>query len=106
MHWIYILKCEDDHYYVGETTKLYKRFWQHFTGIGGVNTYTYKPAEVVAIYKLNTITKFLDYNKNVLDVINDNYHEYNKWLLINNLHIHSKELDKGLSKPLESINLF
>jgi len=83
MHWIYILKCEDDHYYVGETTKLYKRFWQHFSGIGGVNTYTYKPAEVVAIYKLNTITKFLDYNKNVLDVINNNYHEYNKWLLIN-----------------------
>ena len=83
MHWIYILKCEDDHYYVGETTKLYKRFWQHLSGIGGVNTSTYKPEEVVAIYKLNTITKFLDYNKNVLDVINDNYHEYNKWLLIN-----------------------
>jgi hypothetical protein len=31
----------------------------------------------------------------LLDTIN------NKWLLINNLHIHSKELDKGLSKPLE-----
>ena len=32
---------------------------------------------------------------NLLDTIN------NKWLLINNLHIHSKELNKGLSKPLE-----
>jgi len=31
----------------------------------------------------------------LLDTIN------NKWLLINNLHIHSKELNKGLSKPLE-----
>ena len=31
----------------------------------------------------------------LLDTIN------NKWLLINNLHIHSKDLIKGLSKPLE-----
>ena len=31
----------------------------------------------------------------LLDTIN------NKWLLINNLHIHSKDLDKGLSKPIE-----
>jgi hypothetical protein len=49
----------------------------------------------------DTITYKWEKNKDgllipyLLDTIN------NKWLLINNLHIHSKDLYKGLSKPLE-----
>ena len=29
MHWIYISECNDGTYYVGETTRLYRRFWEH-----------------------------------------------------------------------------
>jgi hypothetical protein len=88
MHWIYIFKCENEHYYVGETTRLYRRFWEHYSGIGGLNTSVYKPECLVAIYKLNTLSKFFEYNNNVMDTINKNYTlhnqcEYNKWLLQN-----------------------
>ena len=33
MRWVYILRCEDD--YVGETTRLYRRFWEHQSVNGG-----------------------------------------------------------------------
>jgi predicted GIY-YIG superfamily endonuclease len=53
MKWVYILKCKDGYYYVGETTRLYRRFWEHFSGLGAINTTVYKPEKVVAIYKSN-----------------------------------------------------
>ena len=86
MKWVYILKCEDDYYYVGETTRLYRRFWEHGTGCGGLNTSIYIPEGIVAIYKVNTLGKFFEYNSNVVDTINNNYTIYNqkgydKWLL-------------------------
>ena len=86
MKWVYILKCEDDYYYVGETTRLYRRFWEHNEGSGGLNTSIYKPECVVAIYKVNILGKFFEYNCNVLDTTNNNatqYNQsgYNKWLL-------------------------
>lgn len=34
MHWVYILLCDDDYYYVGETSRLYRRLWEHQGGIG------------------------------------------------------------------------
>lgn len=71
MRWIYILKCEDDYYYVGVTKRLFRRFWEHNGGSGGVNTSTFKPEEIVAIYKVDTICKFLDYNKYVNDIIDN-----------------------------------
>ena len=86
MRWVYILKCEDDYYYVGETTRLYRRFWEHNDGCGGLNTSIYKPEGIVAIYKVNTLGKFFEYNSNVIDTINNNntIHNqkgYDKWLL-------------------------
>lgn len=86
MKWVYILKCEDDYYYVGETTRLYRRFWEHNEGNGGVNTSIYRPEGIVAIYKVNNLGKFFEYNSNVIDTINNNYTIYNqtgydKWLL-------------------------
>ena len=62
MHWVYILKCQDDHYYVGETTRLYRRFWEHSSGNGGVNTHTYTPETIVAIYKVNVLGMFFEYD--------------------------------------------
>ena len=46
MRWIYILKCEDDYFYVGETARLYRRFWEHTAGIGGINTQIFTPLKI------------------------------------------------------------
>jgi predicted GIY-YIG superfamily endonuclease len=72
MHWIYILKCKDNYYYVGETCRLYRRFYEHYKGLGGLNTSIYPPENIVAIYKVDTINKFIDYNYN----ITNNKHRY------------------------------
>ena len=69
MHWVYILRCEGGYYYVGETSRLFRRFWEHEDGIGGLNTATYAPECIVAIYKALTLDKFIKYNENVLDAI-------------------------------------
>jgi hypothetical protein len=71
MKWIYILKCEDDYYYIGQTSRLCRRFWEHNDGRGGINTSIYKPIEIVAIYKVDIICKFLDYNEYLNNIIND-----------------------------------
>jgi len=112
MHWIYILRCQDDYFYVGETSRLYRRFWQHQGGNGGLNTLTYLPEEIVAIYKVNTICKFMDYNEYVSNIIdgvcdedykgfklryfNDEYQDYDDNLYAENnivecLMIHKKD---------------
>jgi predicted GIY-YIG superfamily endonuclease len=67
MRWIYILKCSGGYYYVGETTRLYRRFWEHQSGRGGMNTSIFTPETIVAIYKVNTIGKFFEYNDGVKD---------------------------------------
>ncbi len=66
VHWIYILKCESDIIYIGETKRLFKRFWEHTGGHGSVNTSKYKPKELVAIYRINTILDFMYYNYEVI----------------------------------------
>lgn len=75
MKWVYILRCEDDYYYVGETKRLYRRFWEHQGGIGGSNTSNYIPEEIVAIYKVDTICKFIHYNDYVNKIIDGVWHE-------------------------------
>ena len=50
MRWVYILQCEDSYFYVGETSRLYRRFWEHENGLGGLNTSVYPPINIVAIY--------------------------------------------------------
>lgn len=65
VHWIYIFKCEDDVYYVGETTRLYRRFWEHRDGRGGVNTHSYSPQTLVAIYPVHKLYKFLLHIDNI-----------------------------------------
>ena len=71
MLWIYILKCENGYYYIGQTSRLYNRCWEHQHEKGGLNTLTFIPEEIVAIYKVNTIGKFIDYNEKICN-INDN----------------------------------
>ena len=47
MRWVYILQCEDRYFYVGETSRLYRRFWEHQDGLGGLNTSIYNPINKV-----------------------------------------------------------
>lgn len=75
MKWVYILQCEDNYFYVGETTRLYRRFWEHQNGKGGVNTSCLKPENIVAIYKVDTIVKFMDYNDYVNKIIDGIWNE-------------------------------
>lgn len=87
MHWIYILKCKDDYYYVGETTRLWRRFWEHDKGNGCINTSIFIPENIVAIYKVSTIGKFLDYNNRIVNNSFNIYFNRNSKLLdeFNNL---------------------
>ena len=76
MHWVYILECENGFYYVGETNRLKRRFWEHFSGGGGANTRTFIPINIIAIYKVENIIKFMDYsgivNRHLMSKNNDN----------------------------------
>lgn len=72
MKWIYILKCENNIYYVGQTSRLYRRFWEHHEGRGGINTSINTPEEIVAIYKVSDIIKFIDYNEEIVNINNEN----------------------------------
>ena len=47
---IYILKCEDDKYYVGKiASNVWKRIKQHFDGKGAKWTQKYKPVDIIDI---------------------------------------------------------
>ena len=114
MHWIYILKMtqeeeeeeEEDNltpeqkrlvfeacdglvqrekcYYVGETTRLFTRNWEHENGNGALNTSIYNYKKIVAIYKMCTICKFIDYNTYVNQINEGIWHnDYESFKLKN-----------------------
>jgi putative endonuclease len=43
---MYILRCADDSYYVGSTTNLERRLWEHNEGIGAQYTARRRPVEL------------------------------------------------------------
>ena len=53
VHWVYVLECEDDYIYVGETTRLFSRFQEHITHHGGKNTRSHTPQKLIGLYKVN-----------------------------------------------------
>lgn len=61
MKWVYILQCDNGYFYVGETSRLYRRIWEHENGMGGLNTYIHAPEKIVAIYPVHRLNKFFDY---------------------------------------------
>lgn len=61
MHWVYVLRCEDNHIYVGETTQLFTRWNKHVEGCGSANTHTWSPKKILAIYKVGNNTSFFNY---------------------------------------------
>lgn len=108
MKWVYILQCEDGYFYVGQTSRLYTRFWEHQNGLGGLNTTIYPPKNIVCIYSVDRLGKFFDYIKKIntndynlnyniyfnsggiIESFNDNNntddeYEYNSLLIENNI---------------------
>lgn len=71
MHWVYVIKSsKSGRIYVGETTRLYRRWNEHQTGRGGINTSIDDYDTLVALYNVGNNTSFLDYKN---DLINGNY---------------------------------
>ncbi len=69
VHWIYILEYEDEHIYIGETTRLYRRFSEHQRGCGSVNTHCHYPRKLIGLYKVAENSSFIKYRKSILNNI-------------------------------------
>jgi predicted GIY-YIG superfamily endonuclease len=65
VHWVYVLECENDFIYVGETVKLFRRHRQHITGRGGSNTQNHKPLRLIGLYKVNDNHSFMRYRNTI-----------------------------------------
>jgi len=52
-HWVYVLACENNRIYVGETTRLYRRLLEHVKGTGGKNTHMYAPLQLIGLYSVH-----------------------------------------------------
>jgi len=75
VHWVYVLECDDNIIYVGETIHLNTRFIEHLTGKGGGTTSKYKPNKLIGLYRVNENHSFIKY-KNTIKI-----GEYNPFLL-------------------------
>lgn len=62
MHWVYVLECEDNRIYVGETKRLFRRWNEHQNGLGGINTSTYEPTKIIGLYKVSNYESFSTYD--------------------------------------------
>lgn len=77
IQWVYVLLCEHNYIYIGETSRLYGRFKEHNTGRGAKNTIEHKPIKLIGLYKVNNNNAFLEYRRGIL------LHDYNPFLLDN-----------------------
>jgi putative endonuclease len=51
--WIYMLECENGHYYTGISTNLARRYRQHLSGRGGVRyTRSFRPRRIAQCWRL------------------------------------------------------
>lgn len=67
VHWVYVIECEDDYIYVGETTRLYRRMNEHQSGGGSVNTGRHKPKYLDALYKVADNYSFFIYRSSIIN---------------------------------------
>lgn len=62
VHWVYVLRSsETGNIYVGETTRLYRRWNEHATGRGGVTTSNDNYDTIIGLYNVSHNIKFLDF---------------------------------------------
>lgn len=59
MHWVYVVKSDDGHIYIGETIRLYRRFHEHQSGRGSVNTSRHVPTELLGLYHVPNNVAFV-----------------------------------------------
>jgi len=50
--WVYILLCENDHYYTGYTNDLDKRYKAHLNGTASKYTRSFKPVRIAQSWKV------------------------------------------------------
>ena len=65
VHWVYVLECEDEYIYVGETTRLFRRFEEHRKSRGGINTQNHTPTKLIGLYKVNDNYSFMQYRNTI-----------------------------------------
>lgn len=75
VHWVYVLECEDDYIYVGETKRLFRRFDEHLKSRGGSNTIKHKPHRLIGLYKVNGNHSFIRYRNTIRSG------EYNRFIV-------------------------
>jgi hypothetical protein len=52
MHWVYVLQSEERDIYVGETVRLFRRWNEHQTGRGGINTSNGDYTTIIGLYSV------------------------------------------------------
>ena len=62
---MYILECADDSYYVGSTTDLERRLWEHNEGLGAKYTARRRPVKLVYAAEFATIAEAYEREKQV-----------------------------------------
>jgi putative endonuclease len=65
MAWMYILECADGSYYVGSTTDLERRVWEHNEGLGAKYTARRRPVKLVYAAEFATIAEAYEREKQV-----------------------------------------
>jgi len=93
-HWVYLLKCEDKRYYVGETTRLYSRLREHIHKYkhSCIQCSNYTPTNIFGIYDVEKNEKYQIYsdllnsdkNINISDIDVDNYDKKHEALNLEN----------------------
>lgn len=78
VHWIYVLECDDDYIYIGETTRLFRRFREHIYHNGSVNTTRHTPQRLIGLYKVGDNYSFYKYRN---EIRNGEYNRFtvNDW---------------------------
>lgn len=85
VHWVYVLKCEDDRIYVGETRSLYKRWNQHLNGTTKC-TKAFPPLYIIGLYNISKNIAFINYqNDNNLGKLLATFNIYWDEMYTNNI---------------------
>lgn len=84
MHWVYLLYCGNDRFFIGETTTIHLTLERHFLRKGTAFTKKYNPIYVMGMYNVSTNLIYNTFFKNEED--------YAKWfvqnltIVLNNMH--------------------
>lgn len=80
-HWIYVIRSEEfeedeETIYIGQTRRLYRRFFEHMNGKGSVNTSSFESTRLIGIYNVIENEAFEQYHSNIARY--NESHDFNK----------------------------